>query len=196
MDRIQNNFSLFPKCSNINNNNSLTQADSLDIAKCCIEKCTKSYELCEKTCNNDINCKNKCIHINRNLCNDMCSLASTNLQIENDFYSCAAENGCGVNMELPDLKCVEKHTETIDNCVKSKWLPSKPNVNEYNSFYNKAPFNPEKIINNSNNDVSTVKSTKPVIKEYNDNTFTYIMYGLVIVLLLSIILIIVKIKLN
>ena len=39
MDRIQNNFSLFPKCSNINNNNSLTQADSLDIAKCCIEKC-------------------------------------------------------------------------------------------------------------------------------------------------------------
>lgn len=195
MDKVQNNFSLFPKCSDINND-SLTQAHSLDIAKCCIEKCNKNYQLCDKSCNNDVNCKNKCIHINQNLCKDICSLASNNLQIGNDFYECAAENGCGVNMELPDLNCIEKHTEKIDNCVKSKWLPSKPNVNNYNNFFNQLPFNP-KTTSNSNSNISTVNTTPPVIKEYNDNTLEYILYGLAITVVLSIItIVIIKIKLN
>ena len=178
MDSTTNNFTLFPKCTDNKN------AEIIDIANCCIEKCNKNYELCEKSCTDNIECKNKCISINENLCMDICQLASKDLQIENDFYDCAKENGCMKNMELPTLKCVMDHSKNIDNCVRSKWLPDKPNLNKYTNFFNKLPFNEKSLSNTQEIDSSQKTNSIP-----KDNTLEYILIGISITIILSIVII-------
>jgi hypothetical protein len=205
MEPIINNFSLFPNCREVfdENSNSFKEANSVEIAKCCIENCDKDYNLCTKSCNDDINCKNKCISVNKNLCKDVCSLASPELRVNNDFYSCSEEVGCNIKNTFPDLDCVEKNTEEIDRCVKGKWLPYKTNVNEYNDFFNKLPFSLDKIEDgkiNMNNvrEISTPQPTpQPTPQQTNnkDNTLLYIMYGIVIAIFLASIIVL-KIKLN
>lgn len=186
MNSAVNNFTLFPNCIDNKNN------DVIDIANCCVEKCNKSYKLCEKSCINDTQCKNKCLSINENLCMDICQLASENLQIENDFYACARKNGCGENMDLPNLNCVMEQSKNIDNCVRSKWLPNKPNLINYNKFFNKLPFNPNPLINLEETDI-----TENTNNLHKDNTLTYILIGIGITIFLSTIIIILnEIRLN
>ena len=177
MGSTTNNFTLFPNCIGGKKN-----VDVIDVAKCCIEKCNNNYELCDKYCSGNIDCKNNCISVNKNLCRDICQLASNNLQIENDFYDCATKNGCMKNMKMPTLECVKNNTENIDNCVRSKWLPNKADLDKYNKFFNELPFNEKQLIKNSSGGES-----KNIT--YKDNTLKYIVVGIFISIILSIIII-------
>lgn len=178
MNNSTNNFTLFPNCTNTKN------LDSLDIAKCCIQNCNINYDLCEKSCTNNIDCKNKCISVNKNLCMDICQIASKNLQIENDFYECAKENGCMKNMELPTLSCVMEHSKNIDNCIRSKWLPNKPNLNKYTNFFKELPFEKKTLI-----DTQEIDNTEKSNNIPKDNTIKYILIGISITIILSIVII-------
>ena len=166
-----NNFSLFPNCNQIDNPNEIS------IAECCINHCNNSYNYCNKSCKDDINCKNNCIHMNRNLCRDICSLASSNLRIpDSDFYNCAAQSGCNTTYTFPDLKCVENNTQKIDQCIKNKWLPSKVNPKEYTNFFQNLPFNSKPLISTNN----TTKSSE--IYHPHNNTLLYILYIIIIII--------------
>ena len=74
------------------------------------------------------------------------------------------------------------NTENIDNCVRSKWLPNKTDLDKYNKFFNELPFNEKQLIKNSSGGES-----KNIT--YKDNTLKYIVVGIFISIILSIIII-------
>ena len=184
-----NNYSLFPNCNKIydKNTNSFDQASSIDIAVCCINDCKQTYEICKRHCNKNIECKNKCIN-NNNLCKDICSLASSELRINNDFYTCSGKSGCNEINTFPDLKCVNENIKQIDKCVKNKWIPMDPNPKKYSDFFNTLPFTPiqqRKIVSKKEEPTNNVKDNtlEEPTNNVKDNTLIYILFGIIFIYL-------------
>lgn len=147
-------YNFFPECKQIK-----PDANYIDISKCCINKCNKTYNFCLNLCDKkfpgDIPCKNQCIILHKNLCYDYCQLPSTALQIDNDFYKCTQKSGCNTESTFPDKNCVEKNKENIYECCVNNCDPTKVNCGDYVNFFMNLPYERTKLLPTKNNKLTS-----------------------------------------
>ena len=196
--KMDTNHNLFPYCEQIWDKNAFRSADSIEISKCCQNNCDKTYNFCINECNKkhkskQIQCKNKCIALNKNLCYTFCELPSKSLQLNNDFYKCTGKYNCNYldrsdvinpnqSTSFPDKQCVNKNKDGIYKCCIDTCDPTRVKCKEYCDFFMKLPFEDVPEITENNTNVSLSKSINN--KEDTSNVYVIILVIILFVIIL------------
>ena len=136
---------IFAHCAiQLDSDGVIRDANSSEIFECCTKRCEPKFAYCKDMCEEYLNqiftndlleselteqesfgrCMSNC-RIMRNLCAQECRGLSPGFTLHNDYYDCAAENGCPPKIgQLPDKRCVEKNKDVIFNCCRSACIPT------------------------------------------------------------------------
>jgi hypothetical protein len=198
------NFDLFPTCVQYwdEDEKVFRNGDSVEVAECCIKNCDNTYDYCIERCAEKykdnkqykIECGNKCINLNKNLCRSYCQLASTNLQPGNVFYKCAEDFGCNTisrsfkhlysNKEgfFTDKECVNKNKDDIFNCCMNNCDPQENDCKKYCNFFLNSEYIDTPLVysrqKEDNKLQSTVQNTKSLqnTKSEKKSNLLYVLF--------------------
>lgn len=122
----------------------LMDATGSEVFECCVRGCGPKYDYCVDLCTNHLDkifahdleasnftyddimgrCLGNC-RIMDVLCTQECRGLAPGFSLDNPYYNCAADNGCPRGLgQIPDKDCVEKNTDVIFNCCRSRCHPT------------------------------------------------------------------------
>lgn len=183
------NTGMFATCSKVWNKTTqkYDASDSTDVFKCCSKQCIKPVKWCYDYCNKNIildgdfsilgRCMETCDH-EKNLCLDTCKLSSPYVGMGNNYYECSKKYDCIGIGNLPDKNCVKKYKDDIFECCRRTCIPTQDlDCQKHCEYIQSISLNPSiDGIPDKRPALSTLKSR---IKKYPNNTWIYILGGLV-----------------